>query len=188
MCSHRWHNLIVQIRHQFRRLFFQSLGDIRYRTIEARGRLFSLAVEFGHTHPCRFGLMFTRELRLPSLIIIVGLPSAVNRLCVETKSRRAWRWQSPIPHTNIDTATVQSRHASETRPGTAPRFYDVCFGLHVLWRTSRAYLVRSNWRRGSGARLLEKCASCELGGGGARPRFELCGRNTQRDARSIGHA
>ena len=72
MCSHRWHNLVVQIRYQLRRLFFQSLGDIRYRTIEARGSFFHLAVEFGHTHPAGSGSMFTRELRLPGFIIIVG--------------------------------------------------------------------------------------------------------------------
>jgi hypothetical protein len=48
MGSHRRHNLVVQICNEFRRLFFQCLGDIRYRAIEARRSLFYFAVEFGH--------------------------------------------------------------------------------------------------------------------------------------------
>src|ERR1700722_7050298 len=45
------HNFVVQVSHQLRRLFLQRLGDTRHRTIETRGSLFHLAVEFGHTHP-----------------------------------------------------------------------------------------------------------------------------------------
>src|ERR1035437_7885102 len=52
---HCRHHLVVQIRDQFRRLFFQSLGNVRYRAIEARGSFFHLAVEFRHTHPAGSG-------------------------------------------------------------------------------------------------------------------------------------
>jgi hypothetical protein len=49
--SHGWHNLVVQVCDQFRSLFFQRLGNIRYRAIETRGNVLHLAVEFRHTHP-----------------------------------------------------------------------------------------------------------------------------------------
>jgi len=42
--------------------------------------------------------MFTRVLRLPGFIIIVGVLAAVNRLCVKAGLRFAWTGQSLIPH------------------------------------------------------------------------------------------
>src|ERR1700693_3844859 len=107
--------------------------------------------------------MFTRELRLLGFIIIVG-DSPSGQIRMNLLGHLPSRGESRQ-------LTVQSRHASEDSRRIAPVFLDlravVCSdfrpGLYLLRRASRAYLVRSNRRRGSGAHLLEKCASCELG-------------------------
>src|SRR5580658_1499517 len=136
--------------------------------------------------------MFKPMSPLPGFIIIAGPLAAVNWLLALCESGR-----KPRPRTTR--VTVQSRHASEHCRRIATGFceFDAHFradvladfpiGLYLLRRSSGTRLVRSHRRRGSGARLLERCASGELGRGRARARFELRRSDTERNARSLRH-